>query len=145
MEQTHVTCPNCGSDFSVHVRATRGNCPQCSIGLVFETVKEQTELPKSYEKLEQPRQLERMSQSAQPSQASTEPTVIAISERTTRKEKVDIVRIEQMIDAMGYTDAVSKASISDIAVIESLTPDTGHASIDEKVDRLLRSHLKSKV
>jgi predicted nucleic acid-binding Zn-ribbon protein len=144
MEQTRVTCPNCGEDFSVNVRATRGKCPQCSISLVFETVKEQTELHKTSERSEQPKQPESTIRSVQSPQECMEPSATTISEGTAKKEKVNILYIEQMIDAMSQNGIVSKTSISDIAVIESLTPDTDHTSIDKKVDRILRSQSKPK-
>lgn len=56
-----------------------------------------------------------------------------------RQEKVDIARIEHLVDSMGEGSDIPRASISDIAVIESLSPDTGRDSIEKKVDRLLRS------
>ena len=145
MDQTGVTCPNCGVEFSVNVRATRGKCPHCSIALVFETVREPSEPPTAPELSEQTKSPVSGSQPIQSIKESVVPTVPAVSKGAAKQEKVDIVRIEQMVDALGGQRSVSKTSISEIAVIEAINPDAGHSSIDKKVDRLLRSRSKSKV
>jgi len=71
--------------------------------------------------------------------------VSSIPTRTTKQEKVNLLYIEQVVDAMGHKGTVPKISVSDIAVIETLDPDIDHPSLEKKVDRLLRSRSKTKV
>ena len=136
MEQTSVTCPNCGGSFMVHVRATRGKCPHCTISLIYETVREPPKLS------EPPKSVFHQDRICGQDIFSPDSP---IPKQTKKQERVNLLYIEQVVDAMGHEGTVSKTSISDIAVIETLNPDIDHPSIEKNVDRLLRSRSKTKV
>jgi len=120
----------------VHVRATRGKCPHCTISLIYETVREQP-IPPEHSKP--------VLQQGRPCEQDALAPVSSIPTRTTKQEKVNLLYIEQVVDAMGHKGTVPKISVSDIAVIETLDPDIDHPSLEKKVDRLLRSRSKTKV
>ncbi|MDD5778518.1 MAG: hypothetical protein PHU95_03625 [Candidatus Thermoplasmatota archaeon] len=143
MDHTRVTCPNCGGHFEIHVRATRGKCPHCSISLIYETVREPPvqETPRS---VPEPAAVSPPAVQPQPSEPAPSEQPAAEASLEAVEEKVDITRIEHLVDAMDHERGAPRASISDIAVIESLDPDTGHQSIEKKVDRLLRSRTRAK-
>jgi len=143
MDHTRVTCPNCGGNFDIHVRATRGKCPHCSISLIYETVREPPaqETPRS---VPEPAAVSPPAVQPPPSEPAPSEQPAAEAPPQAVQEKVDITRIEHLVDAMDHERGAPRASISDIAVIESLVPDTGHLSIEKKVDRLLRSRTRTK-
>jgi hypothetical protein len=128
----------------VHIRATRGKCPNCNISLIYETIRERPATVGPRSSLAQPEPPDRL---LQPAEIPGENKMLngqTHTGETVLQEKVEISQIERMVDAMGREGTMAKASISDIAVIDALAPDTGHASIEKKVDRVLRSKSKSR-
>ncbi|HDS59934.1 MAG TPA: hypothetical protein ENN54_06580 [Thermoplasmatales archaeon] len=146
MDHTRVTCPNCGGHFEIHVRATRGKCPHCSISLIYETVREPPvqEMPRAAPEPAEPAAVPPPVVQPPPSEPAPSEQPAAEAPPQAVQEKVDITRIEHLVDAMDHERGAPRPSISDIAVIESLVPDTGHLSIEKKVDRLLRSRTRTK-
>ncbi|MEA2054418.1 MAG: hypothetical protein U9O96_04795 [Candidatus Thermoplasmatota archaeon] len=113
MEKVQVKCPNCGENFEVNVNTTRGKCPHCKISLIFENVG-----------VEHP-------QKAIGGQPERKKDVL--------EENVNISYIENAIDNLFERATPSPKKISDVAVIESIGPESNYLSVEKKVDKILKA------